>query len=47
MFDKTDEDYYKPIKIKSAFNGNYVEYERKGNKGKSLSPKEYLNMIIT
>ena len=47
MFDKIDEDYYKPIKIKSAFNGNYIEYERKGNKDKSLSPKEYLNMIRT
>ena len=22
----TDEDYYKPIKTKSAFNGNYIEY---------------------
>ena len=47
LFDKIDEDYYKPIKIKSAFNGNYIEYERKGNNDKSLSPKEYLNMIRT
>ena len=23
----TAEDYYKPIKAKSAFNGNYIEYE--------------------
>ena len=24
----TDKDYYKPIKTKSAFNGNYTEYEK-------------------
>ena len=41
----TDEDYYKPIWTKSAFNGNYIEYESKGDKNKNLSPKEYLDMI--
>ena len=25
----TDEDYYKPIKTKSAFNSNYIEYQSK------------------
>ena len=46
MFDETDEDYYKPIKIKSAFNGNYIKYESKGgDKDKNLSPTEYLDMI--
>ena len=25
----TNKDYYKPIWTKSAFNGNYIEYERK------------------
>ena len=25
----TDEDYYKPIKTNSAFNGNYIEYQIK------------------
>ena len=38
----TDEDYYKPIKTKSAFNGNYTEYQRKGDKDKNL----YLNNIL-
>ena len=33
----TDEDYYKPIKTKSAFDGNYIEYESNGNKDKNLS----------
>ena len=40
-----DEDYYKPVKTKSAFNGNYIEYESNGDKDKNLSAKEYLNMI--
>ena len=40
-----DKDYYKPIKTKSAFNGNYIECESNGNKGKNLSAKKYLNMI--
>ena len=40
-----DEDYYKPIKPKSSFHGNCIEYESKGDKDKNLSPKEYLDMI--
>ena len=27
LFDEIYEDYYRPIKTKSAFNGNYIEYE--------------------
>ena len=45
LFGEVDEDYYKPIKTKSAFNGNYMEYETKGDKDKTLSPKKYLHMI--
>ena len=40
-----DEDYYKPIKTKSAFNGNQIEYQSKGDKDKNLSPVEYFDMI--
>ena len=40
-----DEDSYKPIIIKGAFNNNYIQYESKGDKGKNLSIKEYLNII--
>ena len=29
----------------NAFNGNYIEYESKGDKSKNLSLKEYLDMI--
>ena len=40
-----DEDYYKPIVARGAFNGSYIQYESKGDKGKNLSIKEYLNFI--
>ena len=45
MNQSTDEDYYKPIKTKSAFNGNYIEYESNEDKDENLSAKEYLNMV--
>ena len=41
-----DEDYYEPILVKSAFNGNYIQYESRGDKGKNLSAKRYLRMIM-
>ena len=40
-----DEDYYEPILVKRAFDGNYIQYESKGDKGKNLSIKRYLKMI--
>ena len=40
-----DENYYKPIRTKSAFNGNCIEYESKRDKHKHSSPKECLDMI--
>ena len=46
LFNEFDEDYYRPIKSESAFNGNYIEYESKGDKDKNLSLKEYLYMIM-
>ena len=42
-----DEDYYKPIIVKSAFYGSYIQYESKGDEGKSLSIKKYLKMIMS
>ena len=38
-------DYFKPIKTKSVFNGNRIEYESKGDEDKNVSPKEYFDMI--
>ena len=40
-----DEDYYKPIIAKIAFDGNYIQYKSKGDKGKDLSIKKYLSII--
>ena len=38
-----DKDHYKPTLVKSGYNGNYVQYERKGDK--ILTIKEYLAII--
>ena len=38
-----DKDYYKPILVKSGYNGNYVQYESKGDK--ILIIEEYLALI--
>ena len=44
LFDLSiNEDYYKPIIVKSASNNNYIQYESKGDK--KLTIKEYLSMI--
>ena len=40
-----EEDYYKTQKVKSGFDDEYIKYESNGDKGKSLSTEEYLNMI--
>ena len=40
-----DEDYYRSVITKGAFNNNYIQYESKGDKGKNLSIKKYLNVI--
>ena len=43
LFDKvSEEDYYKPILVKSSFEGNY---ESRGDKEKRLSVRQYLNNI--
>ena len=46
LFDLSiDEDYFKLIITNSAFNNNYTQNERGGNKGKILAINEYLDMI--
>ena len=40
-----DNDYYKPIEIKRAFNGNYLLYDSNGNEDGLLYVHEYLNKI--
>ena len=46
LFDEfSQEDYFKPILIKSSFKGNYKYYESRGDKEKRLSVRQYLNKI--
>ena len=40
-----DQDYYRPIRTKSAFNVVFIKYQSKGEKYKKLTPKEKLGMI--
>ena len=41
LFVEVDEDYYKPVKTKGAFDDNYIAYESRGDKDKKLSIKEH------
>ena len=45
VFDKINDDYYKPILLKSSFDESYKYYESRGDKDKKLSIGQYLNMI--
>ena len=40
-----EESYYKPITVNNFWSNNYIEYESKGDRNKTLSAKEYLNKI--
>ena len=40
-----DEGYQKSVRTNSAFNGSYIGYENKGDIDKTLSIKQYFNMI--
>ena len=40
-----EEDYYKPTELKSAFEGNYVLYESRGDKDANLALYEYFGKI--
>ena len=42
---ENDEDYYKPILVKSSFNEGYKKYESRGDKNKT-SVEQYLNTIM-
>ena len=46
LFNELDEvDYYEPKKVKSAFNGNYVLYESRGDKDNKLVIYECFDII--
>ena len=40
-----EEDYYKPTEVKSAFDGNYVLYESRGDKDGKLAFKRYDRLL--
>ena len=42
LFDEINEDYYEPVITRSAFNGNYTQYESRGDKYKIYHPKNIL-----
>ena len=43
LFDNVnDNDYYKPVLVKTSFKDGYKYYESKGDKDKKLSVKQYL-----
>ena len=46
LFDAdNNEDYYKPILVKSSFNESYKYYKSRGDKDKKLSIEQYLDVI--
>ena len=46
LFNELDEvDYYEPKEVKSAFDGNYVLYESRGEKDNKLAIYEYFDII--
>ena len=46
LFGADNNDYYKPILVKSYFKENYKYYESRGDKDKKLSVKQYLYKIM-
>ena len=44
--DDNDDNYYKPIFVKSSFKNYYKYYESRGDKDKKLSVKQYLYKIM-
>ena len=40
-----EENYYKPVRISNFWSNNYIEYEIKGDRNKTLSVEKYLNKI--
>ena len=44
LFEQEEEDYYKPKRVSSFWNNNYIEHESNG-KNNNLSLDEYLNKI--
>ena len=44
-YKKEKENYYKPVKVNTFWNNDYIDYKSNGDKNKKLSAEEYLNKI--
>ena len=44
LFEK-EEDYYKPVRVDNFYSNNYIECESNGDRNKTRSIKEYLEII--
>ena len=44
--EKEEEDYYKPEKVDKIYSDNFIIYESRGDKNKTLSIDEYPIMIL-
>ena len=42
MYEKEEENYYKPVKVNTFWSNNYIEYKSNSDKNKILSVEEYL-----
>ena len=45
IFEREEEDYFKPVNQVTFWSNNYIEYESNGDRNKTLSAEEYLNKI--
>ena len=45
LFEYEEDDYYKPVTVGNIWSNNYIEYEGKGDRNKTLSVENYLNKI--
>ena len=42
MYEKEEENYYKPVKVSNFWSNNYIENKSNGDKNKILSVEEHL-----
>ena len=42
LFEREEENYYKPVRANNFWSNNYVDYESNGDKNETLSVEEYL-----
>ena len=45
LFELEEENYYKSARVSNFWTNNYIEYESKGDRNKTLSVEKYLHKI--